>query len=81
MVMALSPALEKQFSLFHNSDARHRPIMKAIDRINLLNGFDLVKFGGMDLKKKWKMNRNRLSPRYTSNINDIITINAIETKA
>lgn len=81
MVMALSPTLEKQFSLFHNSDARHRPIMKAIDRINLLNGFDLVKFGGMDLKKKWKMNRNRLSPRYTSNINDIITINAIETKA
>ncbi|GMN12131.1 Y-family DNA polymerase [Croceitalea sp. MTPC9] len=74
MVMGLSPTLEKQFSLFENSDPRHLPIMKAIDRINLLNGYDCVKFGGMDLRRKWKMNRNRLSPKYTSKIDQIITV-------
>lgn len=78
MVMGLSPTLEKQFNIFRNSDPRHLPIMKAVDKINLLNGYDLVKFGGMDLKRKWKMNRNRLSPKYTSNLNDIITVHAIE---
>lgn len=74
MVMGLSPTFEKQFNLFHNSDPRHLDIMRAVDKLNLLNGYDLVKFGGMDLKRKWKMNRNQLSPKYTSNINDIISI-------
>lgn len=78
MVMGLSPTLEKQFGLFENSDPRHLSIMRAVDKINLLNGYDLVKFGGMDFRKKWKMNRNHLSPRYTSNLNDIITVHAIE---
>jgi len=74
MVMGLSPTFQKQLNVFHNSDPRHSDIMKAIDKMNLLNGYDLVKFGGMDLKRKWKMNRNQLSPKYTSNINDIINI-------
>ena len=78
MVMGLVPTLEKQFNLFQNSDPRHLPIMKTVDKINLLNGYDLVKFGGMDLKQKWKMNRNQLSPRYTSKLNEIITVNAVE---
>jgi len=78
MVMSLSPTFEKQFNLFNNSDPRHLKLMKTVDKLNLINGYDLVKFGGMDLQRKWKMNRNQLSPKYTSNINDIITINALE---
>lgn len=80
MVMGLSPTFQKQFNIFHNSDPRHLSIMKAVDKVNLLNGFDVVKFGGMDLQRKWKMNRKKLSPNYTSNIKEIITINAIDKK-
>ena len=74
MVLGINPTFNKQFNIFNNSDPRHLPIMKVIDRFNNLNDLDIIKFGGMDLRKKWKMNRNQLSPRYTSNIEDIITI-------
>jgi len=74
MVMGLSPAHGKQLGIFENSDPRHLPLMRAVDKINLLNGYDCVKFGGMDLHRKWKMNRTRLSPKYTSHIDQIITV-------
>lgn len=76
MVMALTPSTSKQLNVFQNSDPRHLPLMKAIDRINLLSGFNVVKLGSQDLKREWKMNRNQLSPRYTSKFDDIITVNA-----
>ena len=76
MVMALTPSASKQLNVFQNSDPRHLPLMKAIDRINLLSGFNVVKLGSQDLKREWKMNRNQLSPRYTSKFDDIITVNA-----
>ena len=71
MVLGLTPSTSKQLNIFKNSDPRHQPLMKAIDRINLLSGYDIVKLGGQDLERKWKMNRKHLSPRYTTNINDI----------
>ena len=76
MVMALTPSASKQLNVFQNSDPRHLPLMKAIDRINLLSGFNVVKLGSQDLEREWKMNRNKLSPRYTSKFDDIITVNA-----
>lgn len=74
MVMELTPAVEKQLNLFRNSDPRHLALMQAVDRINLFNGYDCVKFGGMDLRKKWKMNRNHLSQNFTSKIDQILTV-------
>ena len=76
MVMGITPSERKQLNLFYNSNPKHLQLHKVVDRINLLNGYDLVRFGGQDLKKKWKMNRNMLSPRYTSKIDEIIKINA-----
>lgn len=81
MVSGLTPSFEKQYNIFHNSDPRHISLMRTVDRINLLNGVDIVKFGGQDLRKKWKMNRNHLSPNFTSRINEIITINASTQEA
>lgn len=80
MVMALTPSASKQLNIFQNSDPRHLPLMKAIDRINLLSGFNVVKLGSQDLNREWKMNRNQLSPKYTSKFDDIITINAHHQK-
>ncbi|MCR9228860.1 MAG: Y-family DNA polymerase [Flavobacteriaceae bacterium] len=72
MVMGLTPDTGRQLNMFRPIDHRQGPLMKAIDRLNLMNGYDLVRFGGMDLERKWKMNRNHLSPNYTTRIDDII---------
>ena len=33
-----------------------------------------VKLGNQDLERTWKMRQERLSPRYTTNINEIIKV-------
>ena len=73
IIMGISPASERQLSLFSEEDPRHQLLMKTIDRINKAeNG--KVKFAGMDLGRTWKMKQERLSNRYTSRIDEIIKI-------
>lgn len=73
IIMGISPASERQLSLFSEEDPRHQLLMKTIDRLNKVeNG--KVKFAGMDLGRTWKMKRERLSPRYTSRIEEIIRV-------
>lgn len=74
IVMGISPDTGRQLNMFLPLDQRQGPLMKAIDRLNIMNGHDLVRFGGMDLNRKWKMNRNHLSPNYTTRIDDIIKV-------
>lgn len=48
--------------------------MKAIDRLNKKYKADKIKLANQDLNRTWKMRQERLSPRYTTNINEIITV-------
>jgi DNA polymerase V len=48
--------------------------MKTIDGLNEKYADYKVKLGNQDLKRTWKMRQERLSPRYTTNINDIIKV-------
>jgi DNA polymerase V len=48
--------------------------MNVLDKMNIKMG-DKVKFGGQDLKRKWKMKQESLSPCYSTNLKDIIIIN------
>jgi DNA polymerase V len=50
--------------------------MKAMDKLNARYGQQKIKLASQDLKKVWKMKQEKLSPRYTTNLNDIITIHA-----
>lgn len=76
IIMGISPASERQLSLFSEEDPRHQLLMKTIDRINKAeNG--KVKFAGMDLGRTWRMKQERLSNRYTSRIDEIIRIKCI----
>ena len=50
--------------------------MKSVDFINASFGQQKVKLASQDLKKVWKMKQEKLSPRYSTNLNEIITINA-----
>ncbi len=76
IVMDFIPENSIQLKIFDNSNPKHIPIMKAIDKINNTYGQQKIKLASQDPKRMWKMKQERLSPRYTTNLNDIITINA-----
>ena len=74
IVTGLVPTDNYQLDLFHNEDPKHKPLMSAIDHVNQRYKGHKVKLGNQDLERTWKMRQERLSPRYTTNINDIITV-------
>ncbi len=73
IIMGISPASERQLSLFSNEDPRHHVLMKVIDRLNRTEN-DKVKFAAQDLGRTWKMKQERLSKRYTSRVDEIIRV-------
>jgi DNA polymerase V len=76
IIMDFKPENEIQLNLFENSNPKHFPLMKAVDRINNLFGQQKIKLAGQDQKRVWKMKQERLSPRYTTRLSDIIIVNA-----
>lgn len=75
IVQDFSQADSLQQTLFENRDERHISLMQAIDKLNFLFGQQKIRLASQDTKRVWKMKQQKLSPRYTTNINDIITIN------
>lgn len=74
IVMGLVPTYNHQIDLFESENPKHKPLMHAIDGLNEKYADYKVKLGNQDLKRTWKMRQERLSPRYTTNINDIIKV-------
>ena len=77
IVSEITPADNYQTTLFKGENPKHQDVFKAIDRINLKTGNKIL-FGHNDLKKRWKMRQQKLSYRYTTRLNEIITINCEE---
>lgn len=73
IVSSLVPDDNYQLSIFEKQDYRHKSLMKTIDYINLKHG-DKIKLANQDLRRKWKMKQEFLSPCYTTKISDVITI-------
>lgn len=74
IVMGTVPESTKQITLFDNSNPVHQPLMAVIDRINRILGRKIIKLAGQDIGRTWKMRQEKLSPRYTTRMSDIITI-------
>ncbi|WP_111307797.1 Y-family DNA polymerase [Confluentibacter sediminis] len=74
IVMGLVPTNNYQIDLFESENPKHKPLMHAIDGLNEKYADYKVKLGNQDLNRTWKMRQERLSPRYTTNINDIIKV-------
>ena len=68
------PENEVQPKLFDNRDMKQIPLMKAIDTINAKFGQQKIRLASQDPKRVWKMKQEKLSPRYTTDLKDIITI-------
>ena len=73
IAMELTPEDQKQYSLFNSENPKHLVLMKTIDHLNIQTG-QKVKFASQDLKTFWKMRRERLSPRYSTRLEDIIKV-------
>lgn len=73
IVTGLIPENSKQFDLFTDEDPRHQPLMKAIDKINGKMGKRVIRLG-TQAEKTWDMKQNMRSPRYTTDIKDIMVI-------
>jgi len=74
IVMGLVPNDNFQLNLFSHENPKHKPLMHAIDTLNRKFKADKIKLGNQDLNRTWKMRQERLSPKFTTNINEILVV-------
>ena len=74
IVTGLVPNDNFQLNLFTYENPKHKPLMSAIDGLNKKYKADKIKLGNQDLKRTWKMRQERLSPKFTTNINEILVV-------
>ena len=72
--MGLDSSNNYQLNLFENEDPKHKYLMKTIDFIQKKQGQSKVKLASQDLRKRWKMKQEKLSPNYTCKLNEIISV-------
>jgi len=63
-----------QQQLFENSNEKHKALMQTLDVLNASMGQQKVRLASQDIKRVWKMKQDALSPNYTTDIRDIITV-------
>lgn len=74
MVLDLQTQTGYELNLFEHSDPRHLKLMEAIDQINQKTGHQEIALASQDVAHQWKNKQDKLSPRYTTSLDDIITI-------
>ena len=74
IVMGLDSSNNHQLNLFENEDPKHKYLMKTIDFIQKKEGQSKIKLASQDLKKRWKMKQEKLSPNYTCKVDEIINV-------
>ena len=74
IVMGLVPNNKTQLSLFEKENPKHQILMKTLDFITKKEGPSKVKLASQDLKRIWKMKQTKLSSRYTTELNETISI-------
>ena len=76
VVMDINPENTTQLSIFENSNPKHKDLMATIDKLNNSIGQKKLKLASQSLDRTWKMKQENLSPRYTTNIKEVITVKA-----
>ena len=74
IISGLVPNDNFQLNLFSSENPKHKPLMSAIDKLNKKFKSDKIKLGNQDLKRTWKMRQERLSPKFTTNIKDVLIV-------
>ncbi len=73
IVSGMVPTNSRQLDMFNTQNPKHKPLMSVIDNINEKIGGYKIKLGSQDLDRTWKMKQEHLSPRYTTNIDEIVS--------
>jgi DNA polymerase V len=77
IAMELIPEDQVQYGMFDDLNRdRDKTMMKALDKINGSFGSNIVRFARQGYSKKWKLRQMRLSPCYTTRINEVLMINS-----
>ena len=74
IVMGLIPTDSNQLNLFEKENPRYQALMKTLDFVNKKEGSNKIKLASQDLKRIWKMKQTKLTKRYTTELNDIISL-------
>jgi len=74
VVMGISPESDIQLNLFCSENPNHKALMNTVDKINNSLGQKKVKLASQDLDRTWKMKQEKLSPRYTTVLKDVIKV-------
>lgn len=74
IVTQLIPQNQKQLHLFEEENPKHQKLMEVIDQFHKKTGERKIRLGNQDLQHTWIMKQNHLSPNFTTNLNDIITV-------
>lgn len=72
----LWPASVTQISLFDSGEGsvRSDQLMATLDNINLKHGKHSIRYASEMISKRWQMRQKFKSPSYTTNINELLTI-------
>jgi DNA polymerase V len=74
IVIGLVPDNRTQLNIFEKENPKHQALMKTLDFIAKKEGPSKVKLASQDLKRIWKMKQTKLSSRYTTELNETISI-------
>ena len=74
MVMGIAPYSERQLSVFEGENTKDAKLLDIVDSLNRSIGNDKIKFGCQALDRTWKMKQEKLSPRYTTKLDEILTV-------
>ena len=74
MLFNLTSEEYQQGHFFMSQDASRDSLMKSIDRINKSMGKETVFYAAQGVKQDWNMRRNNLSPRYTTNWEELVKV-------
>lgn len=75
MVLNLIPEDQLQYGLFDQADReKNKTVMETLDQVNKAFGRDFVRFAAQGFDRKYRLKAQYLSQRYTTNVNELLTI-------
>ena len=75
MVLGLIPENQIQTSMFDAKDRKkEKDLLSTMDKLNKAMGKDSVRMASQGFKRRYKLRAERLSQRYTTNINEILKV-------
>jgi len=74
MVTGIVPEDAYQMTLFTYENPKHQALMQRIDYLHKRFGPHKIKIANQDLNRTYKMKQAHLSPRYTTDVRDVIRV-------